>query len=266
VSRLPVLVLAPFVLRQAKHVRESFIRLPDAHGAKDGLAAAPAGSASSGTAASGPASTGPASSGTAAGKPLRLLVVGDSTAVGTGVATLDDALPGRLARLLAQQYSGGRSVAWRAVGQSGATSTEVLADFADAAVAVHFDIAVVMVGWNDGLQVKSTRAFVRSLGALLTRLQNGSPDARLVVVGPPDFAHFAILPNPLRWALGRHTLGLAAASARVAREHHAVASPGFDGRAVAADGFHPNGAGYQGIAEGIAAALAATAAVPAANA
>lgn len=245
-SRIPALLLAPLVVRQAKQLRSDVPRLPEAHGAKDGLV---------------PGSF--AGAGGSIGRsphPLRLLVVGDSTAMGTGVAVLDDALPGRLARLLAGTRAGASGVAWRAVGRSGATSTQVLTDFADAAVAAHFDLAVVMVGWNDALRVRSAGDFARSLGALLERLHAGSPDARVAVVAPPEFARFAVLPNPLRWALGRHALGLTRTCARVAREHGAVSAPGFSpgldgGGALATDGFHPNGAGYQQLAAGIAAAL-----------
>lgn len=250
-SRLPALLLAPVVLRQARRLREDVPRLAEAHGAKDGLV--PGATAGGGSTAGSP-------------HPLRLLVVGDSTAMGTGVGVLEDALPGRLARLLASTRAGASGVAWRAVGRSGATSTEVLADFADAATAAHFDLAVVLVGWNDALRLRSGREFARGLGGLLERLRAGSPDARLAVVAPPDFAHFAVLPNPLRWALGRHALGLTRTSARVARRHDAVSAPGFapglHGRTLASDRFHPDALGYQQLAEGIAAALALPSTLP----
>ena len=247
-SRIPALLLAPVVLRQARRLREDVPRLPEAHGAKDGLVHGAFAGAETG--ASGP--------GGAAGMPhpLRLLVLGDSTAMGTGVGVLDDAIPGRLARLLAGTRAGASGVAWRAVGRSGATSTQVLEGFAATAVAVHFDVAVVLVGWNDALRLRSPREFSRSLDGLLDRLRGGSPDARLLVVAPPEFAHFAVLPNPLRWALGFHARGLTRTSARVARERGAASAPGFDGQSLASDRFHPNAAGYQRLAEGIAAALA----------
>ena len=227
-SRLPALLLAPIVRRQAARLRAEVARLPEARGAHDGLI------------------------GTGSGHPLRVLVVGDSTAVGTGVATLDDAIPGRLARLLGGDALKPRSVAWRAVGRSGATSAELLEGFAAAAVAAHFDLAIVVVGWNDVLRLRSAGEFGRKLGALLDRLHAGSPDARLVVVAPPQFGRFAALPNPLRWALGRHALGLTRRAARVARSHGAALAPGFDGRSVASDGLHPNARGYQLLAEAIA--------------
>ncbi len=248
-SRIPALLLAPIVLRQAARLRTDVPRLPEAHGAKDGLIhGAFAEGAAVGGALEVPARALP--------RPLRLLVVGDSTAMGTGVGVLDDAVPGRVARLLAGTRACASGVAWRAVGRSGATSAQVLDGFATAAVAVHFDVAIVLVGWNDALRLRPPGEFARSLGALLERLQDGSPDARLLVVAPPEFARFAVLPNPLRWALGFHARGLTRTSARVARKHGALTSPGFDGQAVASDGFHPNAAGYQRLAEGITAALA----------
>lgn len=238
-SRLPALLLAPIVLRQAKQLRNGVKRLPEAHGAKDGLVAgSPAGGAARRP------------------HPLRLMVVGDSTAMGTGVPTLDEAISGRLARLLAATPQGASGVAWRAVGRSGATSTQVLDDFGDAAVAAPFDLAIVLVGWNDALRLRPGGEFARSLAALLDRLRASSPEARVVVVAPPRFASFAVLPQPLRLALGRHAAGLTRRSARVARAYGALTAPGFDGRSVASDRFHPDAVGYQTLAEGVTAALA----------
>ena len=69
------------------------------------------------------------------------------------------------------------------------------------------------------------------------------------------FSDFAVLPQPLRSALGAHARGLARVAARVAREHGALFVPGFDGRSVASDGFHPDAMGYAGLAERVATAL-----------
>lgn len=212
-------------------------RLPEAHGPRDGLI----GGAGSRTA-----------------KPLRLLVVGDSTAMGTGVPTLEDGVPGQLGRLLSASSStaaAASGVAWRAVGRNGATAAEVLTEFSNAAVAAHFDLAVVMVGWNDTLRLRPGGEFSRALGRLLDRLHAASPDARLVVVAPPRFGRFASLPNPLRWALGRHAGDLSRRADRVARAHSAIVAPGFDGGSVASDGFHPDAAGYRALAGGIADAM-----------
>ena len=234
-SRLPALLVAPVAVGQGRALQRDIPRLPEAHGPRDGLIGG---------------------AGSRNAKPLRLLVVGDSTAMGTGVSKLEDGLPGQLGRLLDAGPEAGGGVAWRAVGRNGATAAEVLQEFAAAAVAAHFDLAVVMVGWNDALRLRGGSEFSRALGALLDRLHAASPNARLVVVAPPAFGRFASLPNPLRWALGRQARGLTRRAERVARSHAAVIAPGFDGRSVASDQFHPDAAGYLALAKGIANAVA----------
>ena len=234
-SRLPALLVAPVAVRQGRALQRDTPRLPEAHGARDGLIGG---------------------AGARTGKPLRLLVVGDSTAMGTGVSKLEDGIPGQLGRLLSAGPAADGGVAWRAVGRNGATAQEVLTEFSTAAVAAHFDLGVVMVGWNDVLRLRSGAEFSRALGALLDRLHAASPEARFVVVAPPRFGEFAALPNPLRWALGRHARGLTRRAERVARANAAALAPGFDGRSVASDQFHPDAAGYHSLAEGIASAAA----------
>ncbi|GHF22246.1 SGNH/GDSL hydrolase family protein [Pseudolysinimonas yzui] len=217
-SRALAVALAPIVLAQATRLRRSTPLLPE-----------PAGERVGGN-----------------GK-LRLIVVGDSTAVGTGADSLDDALPGRLGRLLGAR--------WRVVGRNGATAAAVLRDHIDEAAGGPADVAVLMVGWNDALKLRSGRAFARDLGALIDRLVAVSPKGRVVVVGPPVFGDFAVLPQPLRRALGAQASGLARIAEQVADQHLVDFTPGFDGRSVSSDGFHPDGAGYASIAASIVATL-----------
>ncbi len=221
-TRALAIALAPLILVQAARLRRRTPLLP-----------APAGERTGGK-----------------GK-LRLVVVGDSTAVGTGVDSLDDALPGRLGKLLGAR--------WRAVGRNGATAADVLRDHIADAAGGPADVAVLLVGWNDAMRLRSARAFARDLGALIDRLVAASPKGRVVVVAPPAFARFAVLPQPLRRALGAHAAGLAAVAARVADEHEVDFAPGFDGASVsAADRFHPDRAGYERLASGVADILALT--------
>ena len=178
---------------------------------------------------------------------LRLVVVGDSTAVGTGAESLDDAIPGRLGKLLGAR--------WRAVGTNGYTSAEVLREHIDDAAGGPADVAVMLVGWNDALKLRSGRSYARDLAALIERLKAASPQGRVVVVAPPAFGDFAVLPQPLRMALGAHAAGLTKIAEQVADEHEVDFAPGFDGKSVASDGFHPDGEGYAGMSASIARAL-----------
>ena len=218
VSRLPAILLSPVVFAQAARLRATTPRLDAPPGERTG----------------------------GKGK-LRLVVVGDSTAIGTGADSLADALPGRLGKLLGAR--------WRAVGRNGATASDVLRDHIDDAAGGPADVSVLLVGWNDAMKLRSPRAFARDLGALVDRLRAASPDGRVVVVLPPEFRAFTVLPGVLRSALGAHAAGLARVAARVAGEHGALVAPGFDGGSVAADRFHPDGAGYADLARGVATAL-----------
>jgi len=187
----------------------------------------------------------PRSGGSRAPSAERLLVLGDSTAVGTGVEQMADAIAGDLARQLPQ------SITWRVIGDNGLTSAEVRAGYLDAALAEPADIAVVLVGWNDALRLRPSAEFAENLGALLDALRVRNPGARLVTVAPPVFGRFASLPQPLRFALGSHARGLSRAAARVCAERGIPLAQGFDGVHVAADGFHPDATGYAGMADGV---------------
>ena len=221
-TRLAAFLLAPIVLPQARKLRRDIPRLPPAKPRSGGSRARDAG---------------------------RLLVLGDSTAVGTGVEQMTDAVAGQIARRIPGP------VAWRVVGDNGLTSEQVRDRCLGAATAEPFDIVVLMVGWNDALHLRSNRAYAADLGALLDALHVASPAAQQVVVLPPRFMDLAVLPQPLRHALGAHVAGLTTAAIRVAREHGAGLVAGFDGRDVASDRFHPDAAGYATIAENIVAVL-----------
>jgi lysophospholipase L1-like esterase len=220
VSRALAVLLAPVIFMQAARLQRTTPLLP-----------APAGDRTGGT-------------GT-----LRLVVVGDSTAVGTGADTLDDALPGRLGALLGAR--------WRAVGRNGATAADVLRDHIADAAGGPADVAVLLVGWNDAMKLRSGRAFARDLGLLIDKLVAASPKGRIVVVAAPVFSAFEVLPRPLRAALGSHAAGLSRIAAQVADEHEVDFAPGFDGQSVSSDRFHPDRVGYTKMAAAIATVLRA---------
>ena len=89
--------------------------------------------------------TGDAAGTTGEGRPLRLLVVGDSAAAGYGAETLGDALPGQLARRLAGT---GRRVAWSMFARFGSTAARTRA-FVAKQEPVDTDLVVISLGLND---------------------------------------------------------------------------------------------------------------------
>ena len=184
-------------------------------------------------------------------RPIRLLVLGDSTAAGVGVSSQQDALPGNLARSLGSHF--GRGVTWTAIGKNGATARDLLRDFIDDATASSYDIVFLSVGANDALTIRSRAAFGRDIRRLLVRLRDANPDATIMMSSLPAFFRFVLLPNPLRWNLYLHSRSLeAGARAVVASLPGTFMSPppppyteGF----FASDLFHPSAVGYRDWAE-----------------
>jgi lysophospholipase L1-like esterase len=220
-SRLVAIALGPVLLPQARHTRRSIPRLPDAA---------------------------PPWSGTIAGdNPVSILVLGDSTAAGVGAQTQDEALPGNLARTLASAWE--RGATWRAIGENGATSRDIVRRYLGAATEHSYDIVFVTIGANDALGLRSRRAFRRDFLAILRRLRSVSPRALILVSCLPGFSQFEALPNPLRWVLNLHARSIEdAARAFVRGEPGVLMSPpapvyaeGF----FASDRFHPSSQGYR---------------------
>jgi lysophospholipase L1-like esterase len=222
VTRALAVLLAPIVLVQGNRLRRSIPRMP-------------------------PAS--PRSGGSRAPDAVRLLVLGDSSAVGTGVEQMQDALAGQLARRMSQP------VAWRVVGENGLRSDEVRSQQLASALEQPADLIVLLVGWNDALQLRSAGAFGDDLAALLDALRTRNPTARIAAVATPRFGEFAVYPQPLRAALGAQVAGLTRAAARVCAARGIPLVPGFDGVNVARDRFHPDATGYAELAAGVASAL-----------
>ena len=210
---------APALIVQGRRLRRDTPRLPDAAQPWHGQLAGP--------------------------EPLRLLVLGDSTAAGVGAGTQDEALPGNLARELAART--GRGVVWRAVGRNGATSHDLLADYLGDATSEAVDIVFLTIGANDALGLRSRGAFARDIRALLTRLREVSP---LVLMSSlPAFGQFELLPNPLRWNLYLHSRNLEdaarAIAARTSGVHMSPPPPEYTPGFFATDLFHPSASGYR---------------------
>jgi lysophospholipase L1-like esterase len=179
--------------------------------------------------------------------PLRLLVIGDSTAAGTGAATQEEALPGALARELHART--GRGVIWRAVGENGADTGQFVERHLTDALARPADLVFVTLGANDALHARSAAAFARDLRRLLTTLSDRLPDARILMSNLPVFIRFELLPEPLRTTLYRHSRNLERAAGRVvARDGRWMITeqlpPPYGPDFFARDLFHPSPSGY----------------------
>jgi lysophospholipase L1-like esterase len=229
------LALLPVLLLQGRRVRATALRLPEAAGPRQGVAG------------SGPLA-------------LRVLIVGDSSAAGVGVATQDEALAGQLARALALR-NGGR-VAWQLVAASGHTVRDALGALRDAALAPA-DLLVTAVGVNDVVGQTRPAAFLRTLDELHAVAAARAGVTHAWHCGVPRMAEFPLLPAPLRWILGRDARALDQALARhlaadPSRLHVPLPPAPADGAPpgwMAEDGFHPGPAGYRHWARSVVEAV-----------
>lgn len=228
------LAMAPLLLVQGRAVRRRTPQLPAAAGPSSGLVAGPD----------------PA---------LRLLVLGESTVAGVGAPTHAEALAGQVAAALTTRLS--RAVAWRAVGQSGATATDIRAHLVPAIPPEPIDLALVALGVNDTLRFHSPRRWAADLTALVAALRQRVGPVPVALAAVPPLGRFPALPQPLRAALGLRARLLDMAAAELAPAlsnvtHLPISIPVMPAM-FCTDGFHPGPAGYRRWGELLAAGLTA---------
>ncbi|MEV4509399.1 SGNH/GDSL hydrolase family protein [Dactylosporangium sp. NPDC049525] len=188
----------------------------------------------------------------AVGKPpMRLVLLGDATALGVGVDRVADTVGGQLAALLAEGTAG-RRVELSSVAVAGSRSADLATQVARALVGPAPDVAVILVGTNDVTHFGRGSDAAEYLGSACRRLRDaGIP----VVVGTcPDFGALRAFAPPLRQLLGWRSRSVARQQAATAGAAGAVvvdlaARTGAVFRADAGtlchDGFHPSADGYR---------------------
>ncbi|WP_243849529.1 SGNH/GDSL hydrolase family protein [Paraburkholderia rhizosphaerae] len=163
---------------QARHLRRTALRLPEAAGPRSGV--------------EGEAPQCP---------PLRILVVGDSSAAGVGVEAQTDALAQPVARLLATRT--GRQVEWQLVAKSGVNTNEALELLSHVELAPA-DFLVTALGTNDVTSQRAPAQFMADYARLVEDLRRRTGAIGLVVTGLPPLRILPAAPHPLRWYLGRY--------------------------------------------------------------
>jgi lysophospholipase L1-like esterase len=200
-----------------------------------------------------PEAAGPRRGTVGEGAPLRLLIVGDSSAAGVGVATQDEALAGHLTRRLAQRS--GRRIEWALHARTGATTARALQRLREEPPEPA-DVAVALLGVNDVIeQVPPLRA-VEQRAALADWLRANAMVHHVVFAPLPPVHRFPLLPQPLRWAMGHEAAAHDAAMARWAASRsdvsHVPIAVDLGPESMAADGFHPGEPVYRCCGEALA--------------
>ncbi|MBP7057275.1 SGNH/GDSL hydrolase family protein [Candidatus Gracilibacteria bacterium] len=176
----------------------------------------------------------------------RILVVGDSTAVGVGTSGPEHSIPG----LVAQKYPSASVVN---IAVNGSMVADVCTQLEQ--TTGRYDLILMQVGGNDIIRFTRYRKYTRDIRIALTLAKNKARYVLLVPVG--NAGSCRIFRYPLRWWMEWRTHGIRKCTLAVVRS----AGPTvryvdlFDERAkdpfmldpqqyFSEDQFHPNDAGY----------------------
>jgi lysophospholipase L1-like esterase len=216
------IVLGPLLLWQARTIRRTALRLPEAAGPRTGVAGEPVG-----------------------GKPLRLLFVGDSSAAGVGVGHQNDALAAQAASFLAARI--GAPVTWQLVAKSGINTNEAL-HLVAASELEPADLLVTALGVNDVTTQRSSRQFVSDYRALVETVMRKAGAKAVIITGLPPMHILPSAPQPLRWYLGQCAKRLDANLQQWVRANRCFAYIPLQWaakpREMASDGYHPGAGQY----------------------
>lgn len=206
--------LGPVLLPQAKWLRRNALRLPEAAGPRAGQVGE--------------------------GEPvLRLLVLGDSSAAGVGVADQEHALALPLARALSQRM--GSAVRWQLVAQTGIDTLEARSLVAQTALQ-RADVVVTALGVNDVTAQTPAARFLDETALLWSDLQQLAGARWAVFCGLPPMHLLRAVPHPLRWYLGRYAAWLDGSLRAWTLQRglgYCALRWASDPGSLAEDGFHP---------------------------
>lgn len=231
---LLALPLYPLLAWQGRRTRQRVPRLPepsdDAHGIAGG----------------------------ADGKPLTLLLIGESPVAGVGVDSHADGIGAATAYALAQATR--RPVHWQTHGINGITAAQALTLLLPSISPARVDVACIAFGVNDSTSFRSHSRWRADILALLDKLQQTSHPRVILLSGVPPMASFPALPWPLRRVLGMKAASLDRALASIAAQRPATIHVPFEPSLskpenMARDGYHPSAAGCRYWAENLVKAL-----------
>lgn len=174
---------------------------------------------------------------------MRLLIVGDSTAVGTGATTPDGSVAGLVAQAFPQLHIENRA-------RDGAQFGAVLAQLDGES---RFDMVLVMAGGNDVARLRGLQALRSDVERVTQRARERADLVVLMPAGNVGNAPFFFA--PVSWLMTWRSRQLHAIVNQVAARHGAMVVHLFRERADdpfvqrpelnAVDGLHPSDAGYR---------------------
>ncbi len=175
-------------------------------------------------------------------KEKKILIVGDSTAFGTGAATVNESLAGRFAHDFPQVEIHNFAV-------NGSVTADVLNQLSHVQQNVTYNLTILSTGGNDVWHFTPIKKLEQDLRKVLTEIQKITGN-NIALIIYNNIASGPVFPIIVRSLLLRRTNTINKLFMRVAEEMQVEAVPIFlDGESCdptffAADGLHPSSTGY----------------------
>ena len=176
--------------------------------------------------------------------PLRLLILGDSSAAGVGASHQDHALVGQLLHALKLSY---KAIDWWIIAKNNATCKSTLKHLKKRPTQ-QFDVVVTSLGINDTSSGVAQQTFERELQELVDLLRDKYQAQSVVLSGLPQVSRFPNLPRPVRWYLGSKASAMDTGIQKIAQVkdcEYLDLSIINEQRLLASDGFHPGHDAYK---------------------
>lgn len=206
------IILLPVLVFQGIKVRRTALRLADPAGRRDGVSGQ--------------------------GPDLRLLIIGDSSALGVGTSDQEDALLGHMRKNMSQT----NTVYWSVNAKTGATTADTIARLKECPKQ-KIDIVLVSLGVNDVTKLVPLSVWLRRFSTLLQLIELKFQADVICVSGLPQMQYFPLLPQPLRWVVGAQATRFDRALRRLVANRIGCRfvemdfEPDISG--MSPDGFHP---------------------------
>ncbi|RZG79952.1 SGNH/GDSL hydrolase family protein [Acinetobacter sp. WCHAc060033] len=219
--KISTVALIPALLIQGYHVKKNTLRLPEAIGIRYGKVGQ--------------------------GKPLSILILGDSAAAGVGVETQSDALLGAVLDELKQDFE----ISYQLEAKTGDTTLQVL-ERTQLLESHDFDVVITSVGVNDVTKLSSPKKWIQQQQNFYKEIENKFTPKLVLVTGVPPMNLFPALPNPLGWLFGQYSSEMNQKLAQFVKSKSNYQLIQFDlahfnalDLDMAEDGFHPSKEIYQ---------------------
>ncbi|MFK8163468.1 MAG: SGNH/GDSL hydrolase family protein, partial [Lewinella sp.] len=131
----------------------------------------------------------------------RVLVIGESTMSGVGVATHEEGFAGALARTLGAGW--GTEVQWKVYARSGYTLKRVLHELLPLITETETDLIVLGMGGNEAFKMNTPAGFRRDMQAVIDALRaRFGPDVPIGFPNMPPIKEFPAFTPLIKFTLG----------------------------------------------------------------